>query len=374
MSNKAYIMPMLAMTLLATSCDNGSKTMTVGGGDDVITFVGRTDYSTKEAPKQWAAGGYFTFGFEGNTCYIELNDEVLYGNKYNIIEVCVDDVESKCFYTKGIRNIIAIDELFDECDAKDTAVNYMVFNTPIGNKEHHVTICRDTETAMGYTQLISVSADNIFKWTPATSLKMEFIGNSITCGAEADTTLMARDQYQWGDWHRAYYGYGPRTARNLNAQWSLVSVSGIGLIHSCCDMDITMPQVYDKMMLRDNKLSYDFGYKPDVICCCLGQNDGIQDSTAFCTAYVDFIKTVKQHNPQAKKIVLLTSPMDNGELSAWLKRMLASIVDKLTTDGMEGVSYFAYSKAWNNGGAMHPSANEHEEIADELTSYIKTIL
>lgn len=352
----------VAMAVM-TACSN-KEPMSVKGGDEAITFIGRTDFSDADAPKQWAAGAYFTFGFEGERCIVEMNDE-----DNNIMEIVVDDLPSQKVYTKGAkcRFVIGGDEIENDS-------TYTTFQFEMGKSSaHHVLICRDAETAMGFTQLVGVTAEKIFKWTPETSLKIEFIGNSITCGAEADTTSVSRTDYHWGDWHRAYVGYAPRTARNLNAQWSLVSVSGIGLIRSCCDMGVTMPQVYDKMILRYDKLSYDFSYNPDLICCCLGQNDGIQDSTAFCSAYIDFIKDVHQRTPQAK-IVLLSSPMDHGELNEWLCRMLTTIADQLKNDGIDNISTFFYSKAWNNGGAMHPSTEEHIEIANELTAYLKTIL
>lgn len=350
------------------------EAMTIDGGSELITMVGRTDRSEVNAPKQWAAGGYFTFGFEGNECVIEMNDEQPNGETRNIIEVAVDDNQSVAYRMSGIRNVIIIGDESKAEQLKDSLTNVISYPINNGAGKHHVTICRDSETAMGYTQLVSVKADNIFKWSPDNGLKIEFIGNSITCGAESDTTMKAREEYKWGDWHRAYVGYGPRTARALNAQWSLVSVSGIGLIRSCCDMGITMPQVYDKIILRDNKLSYDYAYQPDIICSCLGQNDGIQDSTAFCSAYVDFIKDVKAKNPQAKKIVMLSSPMDHGELNDWLCRMIKSIVDQLGNEGIDNVTYYFYTKAWNGGGVDHPSEAEHAEIAEELTNYLKTIL
>lgn len=360
---------MAAITMM--SCSHEMKTFS--GGDENITFVGRTDYSNASAPKQWAAGGYFTFGFEGDYCNVKVVTETPNGVNRNILEVVVDETYVT---TLKFDSIVGADGNKVICDSN-------FFNIEIGSdafpmnpslSKHHVTICRDTETAMGYTQLQSVTAEKLFKWAPGEGLKIEFIGNSITCGAEADTTLKARDQYKWGDWHRAYEGYGPKTARALDAQWSLVSVSGIGLIRSCCDMGITMPDVYDKVILRDGKLDYDFSYQPDIICSCLGQNDGIQDSTAFCSAYVDFIKVVKEKNPQVKNIVLLSSPMDHGDLNEWLCRMIKAVADQLKADGIDNVSYFFYSKAWNAGGADHPSVSEHNEIADELSAYLKSLL
>lgn len=362
----------IALVLLMSAC--APKITETPGGDPNITFIGRTDFSDPAAPKQWAAGGYFTFGFEGGACVINISDENVNFRRANILEIAVDDWPSIPVITKDTATCIVIGEPNAELSKRigGNAVKCLQILTP---GIHHVTVCRNTETAMGYTQVNSIQAQKVFKWTPGTKLKIEFIGNSITCGAEADTMLMPSKQYQWGDWHRAYLGYGPRTARKLGAQWSLVSVSGIGLIHSCCEMEETMPLSYDKFVLRYNQKPYDFStFKPDLICICLGQNDGIQDSTAFCTAYVDFVKKVKSLNPNAKKVVLLTSPMDNGELTVWLKKMLDSVSKQLKNDGISDVYTFHFSRAWNSGGATHPDIEEHEQIANELSNYLYSIL
>ena len=62
----------IALALLMAACE--PKITETSGGDPVITYVGRTDFSDPDAPKQWAAGGYFTFGFEGGTCLLGISD------------------------------------------------------------------------------------------------------------------------------------------------------------------------------------------------------------------------------------------------------------------------------------------------------------
>src|ERR1019366_5796937 len=97
---------------------------------------------------------------------------------------------------------------------------------------------------------------------------------------------------QWYDEHNAYMSYGARTSRNLNAQWQLTALAGVGLIHSCCGMNVVMPQIFDKVFLRGDTIKWDFKkYQPDVVTICLGQNDGALDSPLFCSTYVKFIDT-----------------------------------------------------------------------------------
>ncbi|MEZ4931043.1 MAG: hypothetical protein R2788_02790 [Saprospiraceae bacterium] len=48
-------------------------------------------------------------------------------------------------------------------------------------------------------------------------------------------------------------------------------------------MDVVMPPVFDNVDMRYDSIEWDFSkYQPDVLTICLGQNDGVQDSTAFC--------------------------------------------------------------------------------------------
>src|ERR1035437_4439667 len=137
--------------------------------------------------------------------------------------------------------------------------------------------------------------------------------------------------------------YGPLTSRNLNAQWQLTALAGVGLVHSCCDMNVLMPQIYDKVFLRNDTIAWDFKkYQPDVVTICLGQYDGPkQDSTVFCSAYVKFIKSVRQHYPKAD-IVCLNSPMCDSTLTKVLKRYLSAITSRLVAGGDKKVHQYFF--------------------------------
>lgn len=341
------------------------KMESVKGNDCRITYVGRTDYSVVDEPRQWAAGAYFTFAFDGDGCELKIRNE--YG--FNYIEVIVDTMAPVRLALDSIQNHIVIGRLQNVCSDSLAQVFNILSDLPKGR--HNVMVVRDTETGHGYTQLQGISTTNLMQWTPSTSLRMEFIGNSITCGAESYCDLVPYGEGRWGDRHMAYMAYGPRTARALNAQWALTSVSGIGLIHSCCDMDtIIMPRVYDTMALREGRGEWDFSYVPDVVCCCLGQNDGIQDVDTFRTEYVKFVKRLRGYYPEAH-IVLLGSPMANDELRAYTAEMLPNVVNEVADDR---VTYYMFSRSWNSGGGDHPDVAEHGYIADELTSYLRDSL
>jgi len=80
-------------------------------------------------------------------------------------------------------------------------------------------------------------------------------------------------------------------------------------MHSCCNLDITMPQVFDNINMRNDSIQWNFDrYQPEVVTLCLGQNDGIQDSAVFCQRYVSFLQQIRKVYPKAQ-LVCLTSPM-----------------------------------------------------------------
>jgi lysophospholipase L1-like esterase len=238
--------------------------------------------------------------------------------------------------------------------------------------EHRIVICKSTESGQGYIQFAGLRCTKLLRLKDQPTRRIEFIGNSITCGTGSDLST-ACDKGEWYDQHNAYLSYGPITARALNADWMLSAVSGIGLVRSCCNMEILMPQVFDKLNMRENKGIWDFEtYMPDVVTMTLGQNDGVQDSTKFCSAYVEFISQVRDKYPAAT-IVCLTSPMADETLMLAMKRYLAGIKAALNQKGDANVFIYFYSKGFNKGCGNHPDLKQHEEIAAELIAEIKRI-
>jgi hypothetical protein len=103
-----------------------------------------------------------------------------------------------------------------------------------------------------------------------------------------------------------------------------------------------------------------------------GQNDGIEDSTQFCSAYVQFTSTVRKAYPKAD-IICLSSPMANEQLSAVLKRYLAGIIAHVNNSGDKKVYKYFFSKRFHHGCGGHPDMDEQGQIAQELTVYIKQV-
>jgi len=314
-------------------------------------YTGRIDFSNPKKPRFWQPGVYITANFTGSSCMVIINDEVLWGNSHNYIEIVIDNKPVRLKMTGKTDTIMAAQGL------------------PEG--PHTLLICKDTEAGIGYLEFAGISCEGLLPASPKPLRKIEFIGNSITCGSGMDFSAFPCGKGTWYDQHNAYLSYGPVTARALHAQWSLSSVSGIGLMHSCCNMTVVMPPVFDKINMRTDTIAWDFSqYQPDVVTVCLGQNDGVQDSVIFCSRYIQFVKNIRGHYPAAQ-IICLTSPMGDEYLTGVLKNYLTAVVDDLNSSGDKKVTKYFFSRQYHRGCGGHPDMEDHQQIAKELTAAIK---
>lgn len=314
-----------------------------------IRYTGRSVFTDSQRPRFYQPGAYMEARFAGPVCRIIIRDQQLRGENQNYLQVIVDGRDTRV-QTEG------------------TADTFLV--AAAGDGPHDLVVCKNSEASIGWIEFGGLICQGLSPLPAAPERKIEFIGNSITCAAGADDSSVPCGTGNWHDQHNAYHGYGPTTARALGAQWHLSAVSGIGLIHSCCEIKITMPAVYHKVDLWGDSLEWDFTrYQPGIVTVCLGQNDGIQDSTAFCEAYIQFVRNLRKQYPAAE-IILLSSPMGNAELTAVLAKYLAAVVGHLHASGEDRVDQYVFKKQYTGGCDTHPDLEDHRQIAEELTLFI----
>ncbi|HEX5167881.1 MAG TPA: SGNH/GDSL hydrolase family protein [Cyclobacteriaceae bacterium] len=342
----------LLISITTALAQKKSKLNFIPAYDRSIQYTGRIDFSDPKKPRFWLPGVYIRAAFKGKDITLLVNDENPGGDTFNYLEIVIDDAAPYRIQTTGQTNKIIV--------GKD-----------LSKGRHTITVCKNTESNIGYLEFIGFKCKKILPPPPKPSRKLEFIGNSITCGTGVDLSTVDCGKGRWHDQHNAYMSYGPRVARALNAQWHLCAYSGIGLTRSCCNLPMIMPEVYDKVNMKDNTIPWNFQrYQPDAVTICLGQNDGIQDSATFCGAYVKFIETIRGHYPNTT-IICLTSPMANEQLVAAQKNYLSGISDYMNSHGDDKVDKYFFSRSWNTGCDGHPDMNDHAAIAGELQNFLK---
>lgn len=225
------------------------------------------------------------------------------------------------------------------------------------------------------------------------SRKIEFIGNSITCGY-GNEGLKKEEHFDYAT-ENHYYSYASIAARNLEAQHWVVARSGIGAYRNYDgpkkgNPESCMPVQYEytgyawKPELRKEQTflreKWDFSrYQPDVVCINLGTNDlstPNYDLALLKQSYQKFLKLVRQHNPKAKIVLLTGSMLYNQELQI-AKQLLDELTDKAYKAGDQEVYRFDMNHIDGEaflGNDWHPNVYQDEKMANELTAYLRKLM
>ncbi len=328
--------------------------------------IGRTLLSSDQKLQLISSAVHFGFDFDGKqaTLYASLPD----ANAHNYIQYTLDGV-----YQKKVR-------------IEGNASLPIIITAPTDG-HHTIWIYKTTEAHTGAILIEKVTGKNIRVVQPSNAPLIEFIGNSITCGAAADPADVPCGTGVYHDQHNAYFAYGPRAARALEANYILSSVSGIGVYRNWNSDGPTMPQVYEKTDFQFNSPNnWNFAtYAPKIVSIALGTNDfskgdGLRtrlpfDSAVFVQHYIDFVRLIKSKYPAAQ-IALLSSPMVNGEARIVLQHCLQAVEQSIDqaypSDKKVAVFFFAPMQAHGCGG--HPDIDDHAMMASELIPFLKKLL
>jgi hypothetical protein len=255
-------------------------------------------------------------------------------------------------------------------------------------KVHSLTIYKGTEATMGNVLFAGTTA-KLMTITSVKKNKIEFIGDSITSGAANDPSTIPCDQGEYFDHHNGYYAYGPIISRNIEVDYLMSSVSGIGIYRNWNDEGPEVPimlAVYENLYLTKDasKPKYDFDFQPEIISIALGTNDfsngdGTKERTPFSpekyvSNYVNFIKMLYLHNPNAQ-LVLTNSPMVNGEKAVIFEDCLNKIKAEFDTDkSHKPILIFKFKPMTPSGCSGHPDIAEHKIMAAEYGPFLKNLL
>lgn len=243
------------------------------------------------------------------------------------------------------------------------------------DKAHTVKILKITEAAMSFAGISRLSVDGELLPAEKTDdrLKVQFIGDSITCGfgvyaaPEAEYTI--RDE----DGELCYAGVLTKRL-NLNAQF--VSVSGYGMfVEYTGDPEGVVPRVYDYTNAfydRDERIDHS-EFEPDIIVVNLGTNDSglVGDPTilhGFLSRYESFLYLLrKEHKNSA---ILCTI----GTLAPGMYDHVSKVIEKVKSQGFEkiyGLELPFHDVEHDGVAAGHPTKITHEKDAKRLEDFLK---
>ena len=325
--------------------------------DNKIQYEGRIGHNADSVASLSWPGSSVLITFEGTEVKALLKDEKG-RNNYNVI---IDH--------KKITKI----EL-------DTAKKFYTLARSLSAGKHTIELFKRTEAVWGTTHFygFSISGAATLFAPIEKKLKMEFFGNSITCGyAVEDSTGDSGD----ATFENNYLSYASITARHFNASNHNTAVSGIGIMVSW--FPFTMPDVFDKLNASTRDTYWDFtSYVPDIVVINLFQNDSwivklpnhpefkrvfgdkAPDSNFIINAYKNFTYGIRQKYPQAKIICALGAMDITRPGSPWpdyVTNAVAQLNDK---------NVFTYFfPVCNSKG--HPRIKHQQEMADQLIRFIE---
>lgn len=344
---------------------------------DTAKLVGRT-YLNDDTLWTAFSGSGAEFTYTGKKLDITITGDYAstIGNDENYARVAI--------YVNGER---VIDDMLNEKEK-----TYTAFESDTA-KSVDVQIIKLSECAMSTFGIKPIKIADGEKIEPAKAkdLKIEFIGDSITCGYGVDDE--DKEHHFKTSTEDVTKAYAYKTAQALNADYSMVSISGYGIISGYTDdgkkkPEQTIPQYYDKLGFSYNKfadslevssLEWDFdNYKPDIVVINLGTNDmsyATNDTTRaeFEEGYMAFLKQVRSHNPDA--YIFCTY----GVMGNTLLRNIKNVCEQYSAEtGDTRVRFFTLAMQDENANGIaadwHPSEKTHEICAEKAVRSIKETL
>lgn len=225
--------------------------------------------------------------------------------------------------------------------------------------------------------------------TAEKDLKIEFIGDSLTCGYGVDDEVRSHHFSTTTEDCTKAFAY--KTAQILNADYSLVSYSGFGIVSGYTSVEgvksgeYTVPGMYEMLAFSGGRYNgynvkdtpWDFSrFQPDIAVICLGANDQTYTGSneelmrEYTDAYVEFLKLIRGHNPDAYFVCCLGLVSDGlfeavcaaaEEYSEQTGDKKISVLRFPVHDGSKG-----YAADW------HPTAATYNEAAMLLAELIRS--
>lgn len=231
--------------------------------------------------------------------------------------------------------------------------------------EHSIRVLKQTESQRSRCTLQTLSFAGEFLEAPSDrELYIEFIGDSITCGygnlCNRSTESAGSAQYQDGT-----KAYAFLTAEGLNADCSVVSCSGIGIVKGFTSMNLD--SFYEaSSYYRNAEQSYTPTRTPDLVVINCGTNDqGLGgDTVAFVSGARAMIELVRQKYGRNVPIVWAVNMMYDGYQS-YVSNVIAEL------GGESAGLYVCTLNKNNDGGDGHPSAAAHQTAANGLIAFIR---
>ncbi|HZL09680.1 MAG TPA: SGNH/GDSL hydrolase family protein [Prolixibacteraceae bacterium] len=331
----------------------------IPASNEAIRYVGRFDFSNPQEVRYDWSGVYMQFSFRGTECAVRMSDTG--HNYYNVI---VDDQSSRTFDVKS-----------------DTTI---VLASGLGTQIHRIQIYKRTEGNQGtgsFKGILISEKGEMIPWEKIPSRKIEFIGNSITCGYGTEG---AKGERWKPSTENNYQSYAPIMARAFNADYHIVAHSGMGAVRNYGDKEkvssIAMPNLFKRVYDEKELPVWDFKlWKPDVVVINLGTNDfstqPFPDKAVFKAAYEKLINDVRKQYGDLP-VFCIAGPMTDEPCYSYVKEMVEDFrsVDQKHDVYFVGIPTYLMNPEKDLGSDSHPNYSGQQKMAAHVLPVIASVL
>lgn len=316
------------------------------------------------------------FTFKGTECTVTIK-----GDDASTNSARFDDHARVAIYLNGER---VVDDIID-----NAVEAYPVFKSedPI---EATIKIVKLSESAMSTFAISGITVNGTaISPTENKEYLIEFVGDSITCGYGVDDEDMNHHFSTRTEDNTKTYAY--KTAELLDADYSMVSFSGYGIISGYSDgtnkvTEQTVPQFYDKLgyswssngSFVPSDVKWKFKRQPDVVVVNLGTNDNSycqhipERCEEYQQEYVNFLKDIRKHNPDAT--IIGTLGIMGQDLYPYVEAAVKQYSEDTGDRNVYSMMFDNQSMADGIAADWHPSERTHAKAADKLAEKIKEIM
>ncbi len=347
--------------------------------ENTVKLLGRTQKLLDKNLLCAYSGSGAEFDFTGRHLEIELvgDASAREGNEQNCTRVAIyvdDERVQDLMLTKRLNTVTLVD----------------------GEEMVHVRvrIVKLSETAQSVFAIrpIEIRGDESIVPAPKKTHTIEFIGDSITCGYGVDDEEASH--HFSTETEDATKAYAYQTAQLLDADYSLVSISGYGIISGYTDNpdekadEQVMGKYYGKLgnsysgynnSILPQQIAWDFSrFVPEVIVINLGTNDASycgQDAAKqqeYVDGYVAFLKQVRGNNPDA--VIVCTLGLMGQDLCEAMDRAVEAYIQESGDGKVHSVWLPVQDASLGIAADWHPTEANHARAAQTLAGAIREIM
>ena len=336
-----------------------NKTLDLSEDYEMVKTLGRCALSDNGIICDFSASGIEFCGEMVGDVYVDLVTKVIKaGCEQTYFTVYVDGVRSSTRLSVG---------------AGSNSIKVASFDT-LG--KHTVKLVKQTESNYTICEIEAINfTGKLFDPPAQKELYIEFIGDSLTCGM-GNIGVNSSPNPQPSPWEDATQSYGYMVAEQLDADYSIVSQSGIGIAGGWSNYPMAT-YFTAQSYTRDKEKMQEFTRVPDLIVINLGTNDH----------FINHDKSPDECKPEdvermTEELILLVRKCygenvpiiwAQGMVGTFLLDRIQAAIDKLGGEDAGIYTYFSLPR--NTGGAQwHPDVSGHVAAANAILPVIKSVL